>query len=321
MIILRLLLHNQKMKENHFHGLEGDGGLVLRQRSREGFTLMELSIVLVIIGLLVGGIMVGKEMIRSSQLQSILKDLDKYNAAILVFKDKYKFLPGDLPNATQFWGVAHNANDGTNHTSTCFSGSRLAPIGSTLTCNGNGNGAISGPVDDSGADCQNQNLVIAITCDNEPFAVWHQLANAGLVGGTYISSISGADQTWPNWVRGVPGGNMPSSSFNSKEGFALHYVCNVASQIFSSMCGNTFFYGAESATFHDNWQDFPIWPVFTVGEASGIDAKIDDGKPGTGGVTASKNGSVFAPSCATNATTYNAAGVGVLCALAFKSQF
>ena len=92
---------------------------VSHQRSRAGFTLIELSIVLVIIGLVVGGIFVGKELVRASQLNSVLRDLDKYNSAVLTFKDKYGHLPGDIPNATQFWGSAGGAGPPDDITTNC----------------------------------------------------------------------------------------------------------------------------------------------------------------------------------------------------------
>jgi prepilin-type N-terminal cleavage/methylation domain-containing protein len=60
-----------------------------------GFTLVELSIVLVIIGLLVGGILVGQSLIQGVKIQRIVRDLNQYGVAIATFKSKYKQLPGD----------------------------------------------------------------------------------------------------------------------------------------------------------------------------------------------------------------------------------
>jgi prepilin-type N-terminal cleavage/methylation domain-containing protein len=70
-----------------------------------GFTLVELSIVLMIIGLLVSGILVGKDMIRAAELRSITSEKDQFQTAVNLFKNKYLGLPGDLSNATAFWGV------------------------------------------------------------------------------------------------------------------------------------------------------------------------------------------------------------------------
>ncbi|MGC2854826.1 prepilin-type N-terminal cleavage/methylation domain-containing protein [Novispirillum sp. DQ9] len=64
-----------------------------------GFTLIELSIVLVIIGLLIGGILQGQEMINNTRLKSTVAQVDAITAAVQTFQDKYRALPGDAPNA------------------------------------------------------------------------------------------------------------------------------------------------------------------------------------------------------------------------------
>lgn len=67
---------------------------------RSGFTLVELSITLVIIGLLVGGVMVGADMIHSAATRAQIKELENYQSAINTFKLRFAGLPGDLSNAT-----------------------------------------------------------------------------------------------------------------------------------------------------------------------------------------------------------------------------
>jgi len=62
---------------------------------KNGFTLVELSIVLVIIGLLIGGILVGQSLIDSAKLQSFVRQMQQYDAALLTFYTKYKSIPGD----------------------------------------------------------------------------------------------------------------------------------------------------------------------------------------------------------------------------------
>ncbi|MFO0388554.1 MAG: type II secretion system protein [Alphaproteobacteria bacterium] len=75
----------------------------LQKNSRQqGFTLIELSIVLVIIGLVTAGVLVGKDLINQAELRSIITDVEKYNTAVNTFKVKYCCLAGDCPFATDF---------------------------------------------------------------------------------------------------------------------------------------------------------------------------------------------------------------------------
>ncbi len=78
-------------------------------RLKAGFTLIEMSIVLVIIGLIVGGILVGQNLIRIAENRAFVSQLEKYNTAVNTFRNKYACLPGDCANATSF-GFAYNGN-------------------------------------------------------------------------------------------------------------------------------------------------------------------------------------------------------------------
>jgi len=70
---------------------------------KNGFSLVELSIVLVIVGLLVGGVLTGKSLIRAADLRSVSTDYEGYRTATSAFRDKYFGLPGDITNASSFW--------------------------------------------------------------------------------------------------------------------------------------------------------------------------------------------------------------------------
>jgi prepilin-type N-terminal cleavage/methylation domain-containing protein len=63
--------------------------------SKKGFTLVELSIVLVIIGLLIGGILVAESLIGSSKLQTFISQMQQYDVATNTFYNKFSGLPGD----------------------------------------------------------------------------------------------------------------------------------------------------------------------------------------------------------------------------------
>ncbi|MFZ4124521.1 MAG: type II secretion system protein [Rickettsiales bacterium] len=84
-----------------------------------GFSLVELSIVLVILGLLTGGILAGQSLIRAAELRAVSTEQQRYTAAIGTFRDKYFAIPGDMINATSFgagtW-IGNGDGDGTVET-------------------------------------------------------------------------------------------------------------------------------------------------------------------------------------------------------------
>lgn len=63
--------------------------------NKKGFTLIELSIVLVIIGLLIGGILVAQSLVESASVSSFVRQITQYDIAISNFKNNYRDLPGD----------------------------------------------------------------------------------------------------------------------------------------------------------------------------------------------------------------------------------
>lgn len=74
------------------------------KRCKEGFTLVELAIVLVIIGLIIGGVLVGQDLIKAAEIRATITQMEKYNAAVNTFRDKFGGMPGDLlqSRAVQF---------------------------------------------------------------------------------------------------------------------------------------------------------------------------------------------------------------------------
>ena len=72
--------------------------------SRHGFTLIELSLVLVIIGLLVGGVLAGKALIQQAEIRAAASQLQKFETSYRTFQVKYGCIMGDCANATEFFG-------------------------------------------------------------------------------------------------------------------------------------------------------------------------------------------------------------------------
>ncbi len=263
---------------------------------RHGFSLVELSIVLVILGLLVGGVLTGQSLIRAAELRSVATEYQKYTAAVHTFRDKYFALPGDMSNATAFWGAAHATP------ATC-----LTTVGTgTQTCDGNGDGHFYS------AALPSQH--------GEVFAFWKHLANAGLIEGSF-SGMSGPDSN----NDGLLGTNVPRSKL-SQAGwavtvYAMHNFVGSAF-LFAYDYGNGFSFGKDNAQF--SAENIAI----SADEAWNIDTKLDDGKPGTGKIIASTWGMCTNAAGNGGATlsdrinaAYRLSDTGERCALYFTKLF
>ena len=82
------------------------------QPSQRGFTLVELAIVLVIIGLLLGGALKGQELINNAKVKSLASDFRSLPALIYAYQDKYRSLPGDDRAAREHLGALANCAGG-----------------------------------------------------------------------------------------------------------------------------------------------------------------------------------------------------------------
>ena len=75
-----------------------------------GFTLVEFAIVLVIIGLVLGGVLKGQEMVAQAKIKNVISDFSGISAAYYGYQDRYRAIPGDDPNASLRWPGAASGN-------------------------------------------------------------------------------------------------------------------------------------------------------------------------------------------------------------------
>lgn len=75
-----------------------------------GFTLIEIAIVMVVIGVLLGGVLKGSEVITSAKLKRVVSDVQGVRVAIYSYQDRYRALPGDDPRASAHFASASNGD-------------------------------------------------------------------------------------------------------------------------------------------------------------------------------------------------------------------
>lgn len=251
-----------------------------------GFTLLELSVVLVIIGLLLGAVVGGQAMIRSAELQSIVSDYTRYKDAVVTFEKQYKSIPGDMIDAEDFWG----------RDALC------GGVSTTGTCNGDDNGILTIDANSDGGI--------------EDYQFWRQLALAGRIIGTY-SGASGAGSEHSS----VPGTNVPQGRITGSgwdaggEYIASGTVYTPTPGTFDP--GNHFIIGREVAG------EQARGPLLTPEEAWQLDTKLDDGRPGQGTIISSHPVGACATGASTAdfAADYNLNEKSEQCALFFIQQF
>ncbi|HEU5048029.1 MAG TPA: prepilin-type N-terminal cleavage/methylation domain-containing protein [Rickettsiales bacterium] len=271
----------------------------MKNRHLQGFTLVELSITLVIIGALIGSVLYGQSLLDASKLQTVMTDVDSYITAASNFRQTYQALPGDFSAATTVWGTDSVG---------CPAGG-----GTSGTCNGNGDGTIYNT--NSAGQAQ------------ETFLFWQHLRLAGM----FTQNLS--NQSGSGGVNdAVIGKNVPAGSIKGT-GFSVTWFGSIASGNGSyftptnpTYYGNIISLGGMHQSISGTIQyTITQAPILTPTQASQIDTKMDDGLPAYGKVLAYKKNSSIAHDCTTSdtesASTYNVSSSMPYCTLIFLTGF
>jgi prepilin-type N-terminal cleavage/methylation domain-containing protein len=133
------------------------------KRKQSGFTLIEIAIVLVIIGLLLGGVLKGQELINSAKVKNLANDFRNVPVYIYGYQDKFKALPGDDRQADVHLG-----------TSASCAGSGTCPVAAPPAFSTVGDGLIEG-------------MWNSTTVTDESYLFWQHVRLAGFAAGSVIT--------------------------------------------------------------------------------------------------------------------------------------
>lgn len=216
---------------------------------------MELSIVLVIIGLVIGGVLLGRDLIKAAEIRATTQQIEKYNTAVNTFRLKYRGLPGDL-----------KATD-----AAAFG---LFNTGMTGGGQGDFNGLIQSTNSAAHPDQPDPY--------GEGLILWRQLSEAQMIEGNYgkdltTNGVPPTDQTvvqmglWMPTAK-IGRGSIVVISLNGKNYFEIYTGL--------SDSGWAALYTIASPNA------YTIAPILSPLEVKSIDQKIDDGLPASGIVRA-----------------------------------
>lgn len=267
-------------------------------RSRHGFTLIELALVLVIIGLVVGGVLVGRDLIEAGKIRAQINQIADIETQMNTFRLKYDCLPGDCPNATDALGNTYGSNtivngDGNGIIQSKYGGGTTYPDGECVLP------SVQQEIRQLFVQVAATGLGKYNTISADP--VWNSTAGTeatrvayGNETNVFVSCLGSTTPIYNSWVPlNLRNGNImvlgAASFFNQRIGHLTGIFAPLVSGV----------YGEYSAGLYYN----PIGiPADVIRQ---IDEKTDDGKPSSGkfGIVAGDTG------CAANVAAYPAPSV------------
>ncbi len=245
--------------------------------NRQAFTLVELAVVLVIIGLIVGGVLTGRDLVHEATVRKQINQFREFAVAYSTFQAKYNCIPGDCLTETGF----------------------LAGV-----TNGNGNGYIE---NNTG---QNYDVGASWALSNEYQSFFIALSQAGMVSGKY-TSVAGAPVIGKNLPRLIL---QDRASFFVSDISSFDAPGRVPT-VSSSRRGTNWIWAVVCAfPLTDNMQTYDDFcGVFLPDDMRRMDEKLDDGYPlsgqliGFGGYSSNNQCVNSGPTPARYDLTYNTA--------------
>lgn len=255
--------------------------------SEKGFTLVELAIVMIIIGLLIGGILKGQELINNARVSSTVAQAKAVESGISAFRDKYASFPGDI--ATPSTRLPDCATAGT----LCVAAAAIGTLGNGVIEN-------TGPALDPG---------LAVGGTTESGLAFIHLGAAGMIGGVQPATV-GVGAGASNPVTPLGGAWTLGSSTGTATGVVL--PAGIVAGVYIE---TTPAIGAAVPATSAQ--------IMTPIQAANIDRKLDDGQPNAGIVRAVGLAAGGAGACTSTNTAigvYNEAVGGSVCGILAKVQ-